>query len=92
MTQRDLVTAGATGIGLAIATAFAAHGAKIHIANIDRAAVDARPCSSPSSPGEATSTALIATSCTAASPEAGCASTSATFAAPGPGLRRLLLS
>lgn len=41
MTQRVLVTAGAAGIGLAIAQAFAASGARVHIADIDADAVAA---------------------------------------------------
>jgi NAD(P)-dependent dehydrogenase (short-subunit alcohol dehydrogenase family) len=41
MTQRVLVTAGAGGIGLAIARAFAADGARVHLADIDAAAVEA---------------------------------------------------
>jgi NAD(P)-dependent dehydrogenase (short-subunit alcohol dehydrogenase family) len=41
MTQRVLVTAGAGGIGLAIARAFAAHGARVHIADVDRDALAA---------------------------------------------------
>ena len=40
MIQRVLITAGASGIGLAIAKAFAADGARIHIADIDGQAVD----------------------------------------------------
>jgi NAD(P)-dependent dehydrogenase (short-subunit alcohol dehydrogenase family) len=36
-----LVTAGATGIGLAIARAFAAAGARVHVCDIDQAALDA---------------------------------------------------
>jgi len=35
-----LVTAGATGIGLAIARAFVEEGAKVHVCDIDRAALD----------------------------------------------------
>lgn len=41
MTQRVLVTAGAGGIGQAIAKAFIADGARVHIADIDAAAVRA---------------------------------------------------
>ncbi|QDM25961.1 SDR family oxidoreductase [Tardiphaga sp. vice304] len=36
---RVLVTAGASGIGLSIARAFAAEGAKVHVCDIDRAAL-----------------------------------------------------
>lgn len=39
MTQRVLITAGAAGIGRAIAEAFAADGAKVHIADVDPDAV-----------------------------------------------------
>lgn len=39
MTQRVLVTAGASGIGPAIAKAFAADGARVHIADMDKRAV-----------------------------------------------------
>jgi NAD(P)-dependent dehydrogenase (short-subunit alcohol dehydrogenase family) len=39
--QRVLVTAGASGIGLAIARAFVADGARVHIADIDAQALDA---------------------------------------------------
>ena len=41
MSNRVLVTAGASGIGLAIADAFVAAGARVHICDIDRAALDA---------------------------------------------------
>jgi NAD(P)-dependent dehydrogenase (short-subunit alcohol dehydrogenase family) len=39
MSQRALITAGAGGIGLAMAKAFAASGARVHIADIDANAV-----------------------------------------------------
>jgi len=38
--QRILVTAGATGIGLAIARAFVGEGARVHVCDIDQAAID----------------------------------------------------
>ena len=38
--QRVLVTAGASGIGHAIATAFSAAGAGVHVADIDATAVE----------------------------------------------------
>ncbi|GAA4039304.1 SDR family oxidoreductase [Arthrobacter methylotrophus] len=41
MSQRVLITAGANGIGLAIARAFAASGARVHIADINAEAVSA---------------------------------------------------
>ncbi len=41
MSQRVLVTAGAGGIGLAVARAFAAGGARVHIADVDADAVEA---------------------------------------------------
>lgn len=49
--QRVLVTAGAGGIGLAIARAFVADRARVHIADIDREAVAAAVASSPSITG-----------------------------------------
>jgi NAD(P)-dependent dehydrogenase (short-subunit alcohol dehydrogenase family) len=39
MTQRVLITAGAGGIGLAIAKAFVASGARVHIADVNAEAV-----------------------------------------------------
>lgn len=39
MTQRVLITAGAGGIGLAIAKAFVAAGARVHIADVNAQAV-----------------------------------------------------
>ena len=39
MTQRVLITAGAGGIGLSIAKAFAANGARVHIADVNAEAV-----------------------------------------------------
>jgi NAD(P)-dependent dehydrogenase (short-subunit alcohol dehydrogenase family) len=44
---RVLVTAGAAGIGLAVARAFAAEGAKVHICDIDRKSLDAAAKSDP---------------------------------------------
>jgi NAD(P)-dependent dehydrogenase (short-subunit alcohol dehydrogenase family) len=41
--KRVFVTAGASGIGRAIATAFTAEGARVHVCDIDRAALDALP-------------------------------------------------
>ena len=38
---RVLVTAGAAGIGRAIALAFEAEGAAVHVCDVDRAALDA---------------------------------------------------
>jgi NAD(P)-dependent dehydrogenase (short-subunit alcohol dehydrogenase family) len=40
MAQRVLITAGAAGIGLAIAKAFAEDGARIHVADVNKEAVD----------------------------------------------------
>ena len=40
MSQRALITAGAGGIGLAIARAFVADGARVHIVDVDAAAVE----------------------------------------------------
>ncbi len=44
---RVLVTAGASGIGLATARAFAREGARVHIGDVDRAALDALAASDP---------------------------------------------
>jgi NAD(P)-dependent dehydrogenase (short-subunit alcohol dehydrogenase family) len=44
---RVLVTAGANGIGLAIARAFASEGAKVHICDVDRNALKAMAASHP---------------------------------------------
>jgi NAD(P)-dependent dehydrogenase (short-subunit alcohol dehydrogenase family) len=41
MTQRVLITAGASGIGREIARAFAANGAKVFVCDIDTKAIDA---------------------------------------------------
>jgi short-subunit dehydrogenase involved in D-alanine esterification of teichoic acids len=41
MAQRVLVTAGASGIGLAIADAFLARGARVHVGDVDKAAISA---------------------------------------------------
>lgn len=53
MSQRVLITAGASGIGLAIAKAFAAAGARVHIADIDGDAVSAVTQSDPRITGSA---------------------------------------
>src|SRR4051794_7064545 len=44
---RVLVTAGASGIGLEIARAFASEGARVHVSDIDRAALDGLATSDP---------------------------------------------
>lgn len=44
---RVLVTAGANGIGLEIARAFAEEGAKVHVCDVDQAALDALAVSDP---------------------------------------------
>src|SRR5262245_59478880 len=44
---RVLVTAGASGIGLAVARAFVREGAKVHIDDVDREALDAMAKSDP---------------------------------------------
>ena len=41
MSQRVLITAGASGIGLAITQAFAAAGAKVFVGDIDAKGLDA---------------------------------------------------
>ena len=43
MTRRVLITAGANGIGLAIAQAFAATGARVWVTDVDQAALSALP-------------------------------------------------
>ena len=45
--QRVLVTAGAGGIGLAIATRFVAAGARVHVADVDTGAIDRLRASHP---------------------------------------------
>jgi NAD(P)-dependent dehydrogenase (short-subunit alcohol dehydrogenase family) len=45
--RRVLVTAGASGIGLAIARAFLAGGARVHVCDIDEAALGALPAAAP---------------------------------------------
>lgn len=44
---RVIVTAGANGIGLSIARAFAGEGARVHVCDVDRAALDALASSDP---------------------------------------------
>src|SRR3982750_4942779 len=44
---RVLVTAGASGIGLEIARPFASEGARVHVSDIDRAALDSLAASDP---------------------------------------------
>src|SRR5688572_3220311 len=44
---RTLVTAGANGIGLEIARAFIREGARVHVCDVDRAALDALAASDP---------------------------------------------
>ena len=44
---RVLVTAGAAGIGLAVARAFVAEGARVHVCDVDRAALAALPGTDP---------------------------------------------
>jgi NAD(P)-dependent dehydrogenase (short-subunit alcohol dehydrogenase family) len=44
---RVLVTAGASGIGLATARAFAQEGARVHVCDVDNAALDALAKSDP---------------------------------------------
>ena len=39
MSQRVMITAGASGIGLAIAKAFAGSGAKVHLCDVDQRAL-----------------------------------------------------
>ena len=41
MSQRVLVTAGASGVGLAIAQSFSTDGAKVFVCDIDAGALDA---------------------------------------------------
>ena len=43
MTSRVLISAGASGIGLAMARAFRATGARVRVTDVDRAALDALP-------------------------------------------------
>ncbi|HSV19334.1 MAG TPA: SDR family oxidoreductase [Casimicrobiaceae bacterium] len=44
---RVLITAAASGIGLATARAFAREGARVHVADVDREALDALACTDP---------------------------------------------
>jgi NAD(P)-dependent dehydrogenase (short-subunit alcohol dehydrogenase family) len=60
---RVLVTAGAAGIGLEIARAFVREGARVHVCDVDRAALDALAASDPGltrSSGDVASRAEIA--------------------------------
>src|SRR5262245_54815382 len=41
MTQRVMITAAASGIGRSIARAFASEGAKVHVCDVNEAALDA---------------------------------------------------
>jgi NAD(P)-dependent dehydrogenase (short-subunit alcohol dehydrogenase family) len=54
MSQRVLITAGANGIGLATARAFAADGARVHIADINADAVAAVTAGNPNITGSVT--------------------------------------
>ncbi|WP_137701323.1 SDR family oxidoreductase [Marimonas lutisalis] len=49
--HRVIVTAGANGIGLAVARAFAAEGARVQVCDVDQAALDALAESDPAIPG-----------------------------------------
>ncbi|MET4163789.1 NAD(P)-dependent dehydrogenase (short-subunit alcohol dehydrogenase family) [Marinobacterium sp. MBR-111] len=51
MSQRVLITAGAGGIGLAIAQAYVANGARVHIADINAEAVEQITSQNPSITG-----------------------------------------
>ena len=52
MSQRVLITAGAGGIGLAIAQAYVANGARVHIADINAEAVEQITSQNPSITGD----------------------------------------
>lgn len=54
MSQRVLITAGANGIGLATAGAFAADGTRVHIADINAEAVAAVTAGNPNITGSVT--------------------------------------